>query len=230
MRRLRASWGRLGDRVEPRGDDLAGDEQGTLRALERLEARLISEGRWTAGPATLFGALRLTNNEVLNCRVLAWLLDPMAPHGLGATVLSSLLDYLSPRTDEVLPTTPGGVERAVIDTEVLRDNSRADLVIVGSGWTIIVEAKLGAFEQPAQGQRLAADWPDAVYVFLTRAGAPMRTTGQSEWAPMRWTDMRGLVRAALAAASDPRTAAMATARAAVRDYLIATGTMEHDGL
>jgi hypothetical protein len=202
-------------------------EHSTLRALERLETRLISDGRWAAGPATLFGALRLVNHELANCRVLAWLLDPLAPHGLGTVILRSLLSHLNASAEGTVMPPPLGVERAVIATEEWRDRSRADVVVEAPGWTVVIEAKLGASEQREQGQRLADDWPDAVYVFLTRRGEPMRSTGESTWLPMKWSEMLRLVREALASAGKPTTAEMVTARAAVRDYLIATGARGH---
>jgi hypothetical protein len=198
-----------------------------VRALERLETRLISEGRWAAGPATLFAALKLVNHEIANCRVLAWLLDPLAPHGLGAAVMRSLLAHLNAVAGEPLLPVGSDLGRAVIVTEETRDESRADLVVYGPGWSVVIEAKLSASEQHEQGARLARDWPDSVCVFLTHRGMPMRTAGSSTWLPMTWTAMLGMVRHALEVAAEPTTAASATARAAVRDFLIATRHMEH---
>lgn len=198
-----------------------------LTAMETLEAQLVDEGRWSAGPATLFAALGLVNREVANCRVLGWILDPLAPHGLGTEVLRSLLGLLSARTAESRLQTIGDLARATVVTEEARGSTRADLVVYGAGWSVVIEAKLGAGEQSQQGERLAAEWPDSEYIFLTRSGQPMRTAGDAEWITLSWTELLTLVRDTLAAANAPATAKAVTARAAVRDYLIATRHLEH---
>lgn len=106
--------------------------------------------------------------------------------------------------------------------------ARADLVVYGPGWTIVIEAKIHAPEQREQGRRLADAWSDAVYVFLTRRGGSMRTAGDSPWLAMTWTEMMALVRGALERASAPKTPAMVTGRAGVRDYLVATGHIDEE--
>lgn len=203
------------------------DDRLTLQKLVQLESHLVSEGRWAAGPATLFAVLGLQHQELANCRVLAWLLDPLAPHGLGATALRSLLRHLDHVAEEPPFSNVDGLERTAIVLEEARGRTRADVVLYGPSWTIVIEAKMGATEQPEQGRRLADAWPDAIYVFLTKRGKPMVTTGGSTWIPLTWTTVFSLVGAALRHANPPSTPAAETARAAVRDYLIAAGHMEH---
>lgn len=202
-------------------------EHERLAELRALETRLVAAGRWTAGPATLFDTLRLTGHELANCRVLAWLLDPLAPHGLGVRLLRRFLTHLNEAAgDDRLPTGPS-LARTTVVLEEARIGTRADLVLYGAGWTVVVEAKVAAREQPEQGLRLAREWPDATYVFLTRRGRPMRTAGNQDWIATSWVEVRQMVRITLDEAPPPTTGAAATARAGVRDYLIATGQLEH---
>ena len=202
-------------------------EHTRLEALRGLEERLVADGQWAAGPATMFAALGLTGQELANCRVLGWLLDPLAPHGLGNRILQRFLAHLNALAGEGRLPTESTTARTTIALEDARAGARADVVLYGVGWTVVIEAKLGAGEQPQQGVRLAHEWPDATYVFLTRRGRPMDTAGDHDWIATTWTAIRQLVSETLDEASPPRTGATATARSAIRDYLIATGHLEH---
>jgi hypothetical protein len=227
LRRLRGVFAAMvGAPDGPACDVLEGDRE-ALQTMARVESQLINEGRWAAGPATLFSALRLQHQEIANCRVLGWLLDPLAPHGLGATTLRSLLQHLNSVSQEPLFPNLDGLERTTVVLEEARGRTRADVILYGPGWTIVIEAKMGAAEQPEQGNRLAAKWPDAIYLFLTKRGRLMRTAGEYVWLSLTWTTVLNLVRDALDMAEKPPTPAAGTARAAVRDYLITAGQMEH---
>lgn len=204
--------------------DLTGSR---LRRLEAVQAALVERGLWTSGPSTLYAVLGLTRREVEACRVLGWILDPLAPHGLGTAVLGQLLDWLEEHA-EVESVSRSALADVQVVIEEARRRSRADLVLYGQGWEIVIEAKLAAGEQPDQGHRLAADWPDAHYVFLTPRGLEMVTGRDTVWTPMRWDTINGFVRIALLDAKPPPTPEATTARNAVRDFLIATGYLEHD--
>ena len=198
-----------------------------LRRLESVQAALVERGLWTSGPSTLYAVLGLTRREVESCRVLGWIMDPLAPHGLGTAVLDQLLGWLEEQA-EVASFSRSALAGVQVVTEEARRRSRADLVLYGQGWEIVIEAKLAAAEQPDQGHRLAADWPDAHYVFLTSRGLKMVTGRDTVWTPMRWDTVNSFVRVALLDAKPPPTPEATTARNAVRDYLIATGHLEHD--
>lgn len=54
-----------------------------------------------------------------------------------------------------------------------RGRSRADVVVRGPFWSIVLEVKVDAGEGDGQCQRLFDDWsedPDPRFVFLTRTG------------------------------------------------------------
>lgn len=197
---------------------------GAVRGLEALQATLTKQGRWVAGPATLYGVLGLTGRELERCRVLQWALDPLGAHALGIHVLERFLRDVG-FDHEVLQAAELG--RTEVLLEQVRSNSRADLVLVGDGWTVVIEAKVHAGEQPQQGVRVETDWPDATYVFLTTQGGRMQSSGSATWQRMRWSVVHDCIAEALSDAGPAPTAAAATARAGLRDYLIAVRHLEH---
>ena len=197
---------------------------GAVRSLEALQSTLVERGRWVAGPATLYGVLGLTGRELERCRVLQWALDPLGAHALGVRVLERFLGAAG-FDQQVLRAAELG--RTEVLLEQVRSNSRADLVLVGDGWTVVVEAKVHAGEQPQQGLRLETDWPDATYVFLTTHGRHMQSSGSATWQRMRWSVVHDCIAEALSDAGPAPTAAAATARAGLRDYLIAVRHLEH---
>lgn len=200
---------------------------GAVRALEALQATLTEQGRWVAGPATLYGVLGLTGRELERCRVLQWALDPLGAHALGIRVLERFLPAVGFDQDVLQAAELGRTE---VLLEQVRTNSRADLVLVGEGWTVVIEAKVHAGEQPQQGVRLETDWPDATYVFLTSQGSHMQSSGPATWQRLRWAAVHDCITEALRNAGPAPTIAAATARAGLRDYLIAVRHLEHHDL
>lgn len=98
--------------------------------------------------------LDLQHSEVHHCRVLRWLLDPLAHHRLGAPFMRALSTHLDLHLARP--------ERARVDAEVPHARSRADVVIreAGGSWTVVIEAKINAAEENLQAARLECDWPE----------------------------------------------------------------------
>jgi hypothetical protein len=148
------------------------------------QRQMMDRGQWTHGPVTLLEVLDLQHSEVHHCRVLRWLLDPLAHHGLGAAFMRAL----STRLDLHLACP----ERARVDAEVPHARSRADVVIrdADNSWTVVIEAKINAAEGNLQAARLERDWPEpAKLVFLTRRGGcvPLTAAGPERWQALSWT-------------------------------------------
>jgi hypothetical protein len=101
-----------------------------VRHLAAVERRLRQAGRWVSGPSSLFEVLQATFDEVRNCRVVRWLLDPLAPHGLGAETLRRFLGDLS-ASEGMAQQVFDSPEDAVLVVEESRADTRADLVIYG---------------------------------------------------------------------------------------------------
>ena len=118
-----------------------------FHAMESEQRDLRAAGLWRTGGRTLLRALGVHHSEVLMCRGLAWLLTPDGWHGLGIRVLCGLLARLDLPDD--------GAERAVVVTEEVRGDTRADIVVRFSTTTLLIEAKIFAGEQEQQAYRLA---------------------------------------------------------------------------
>lgn len=195
----------------------------TLRwrhALEEMtarEAELKRQGLWTRGPADLMSILRLGRDEVRNCRVLGWLFDPLAPHGFGTRFLEFFLADLSANG---APTREWSEPESVrIELEEDRLDRRADIVLYGEAWTVLIEAKIDAAESPGQGRDLAARWAEEepVLVFLTPRGRKMITEDPTvPWLTYSWRDVARLLERALHETSG---APAAPGRGAAVEYL-----------
>lgn len=191
-----------------------------LRAMRSVQDKLKASGRWRGGPRTLLAAIGTQDRELALTAGLAWLLRPDGHHGLGTAMLAGLLARLGVegRIDSVriiLEETRGDDEASGLERK-----TRADLVIYGSGWTIICEAKTYAPEQDRQLDRLYHHWQREAapkFVFLTRgAREPVSaTSSRAHWQQVTWREVAQLARAVAAESRKPA--------AGVHDY---TETLE----
>ncbi len=220
LRVLMSTWRNLPD---PDADLVSAS---TMRSLMATEADLRRRGLWTTGPSSLLEVLGIEGDEVRNCRVARWLLDPLAWHGLGAEILGSVLHDLvrSEAEDGRALEFPSHAD-ATVEVEVTRGDTRADIVVYGPGesWTVVFEAKVWSGEGPNQGAALARHWPEATLVFLTRMGQAMASAGESRWIPYRWADLLDHATVALTTQPSGDHASQSAARLAVSDYLNGTG-------
>ncbi|HEX8094694.1 PD-(D/E)XK nuclease family protein [Jatrophihabitans sp.] len=179
-----------------------------LRQMRSTQQELVAAGRWRGGPRTLLAAIDVQYRELAMTAALAWLLRPDGHHGLGTGVLAGLLTRLG---------IGGSVDgRVRITVEELRTETRADLVVYGSDWTIVVEAKTYAPEQERQLDRLYLRWKDEAapsFVFLTRGARDPRSAHEShaQWRGLTWREVATLIRNAAATRSG--------ISAGVHDYL-----------
>jgi hypothetical protein len=183
--------------------------------MAAAQARVVAEGAWTAGPSTLMGVLDLARAEVQNCRVLRWLLDPLARHGFGAALVADLAGHLGASLPEP------ALARA--NAEMSRAISRADVVIEGlaGGRVIVVEAKIDAPEGDRQAHRLEEDWPEATHlVFLTTQGTriPSTATDIERWQPLSWGWLADRVTELLETTRTPLDGRAIDARRAASDW------------
>ncbi|MGY1618177.1 PD-(D/E)XK nuclease family protein [Geodermatophilus sp. SYSU D00691] len=163
-----------------------------LGRLQATQRELVRTGRWRAGPRTLLAALDQQNRELAMTAGLAWLLRPDGHHGLGPAVLDGLLDYLEADGSGA----HSGV-RVVLEEQ--REETRADLVVYGPSWTIVVEAKTFAVEQERQLDRLHAHWsdePTPCFVFLTRGERLPLTAvaSRAAWRGLTWRKVAEIAR------------------------------------
>ena len=188
-----------------------------LEQMQVTHRDLVQSGRWRGGPRTLLAALDLQYRELAMTAGLAWLLRPDGHHGLGPAVLDRLLDHLG----IVGVGTEAGV-RVVLEEH--RVETRADLVIYGSDWTIVVEAKTFAVEQDRQLDRLYAHWQNELapcFVFLTR-GQRLPTTAvdsRGQWRALTWEQVADIARVA--------ATSMTGAAPGVHDYIATLEAYHH---
>ena len=111
---------------------------------DQLELR--DRGQWYSGPSDLLSVIGQSRRETFHCALLAWLMEPGAPHGLGTRYLV-----------EVLKSCFSGVnwdaeslEGTATECEVVRPNSRADIVLWLGDWTVVFEAKVDHVERSRQ--------------------------------------------------------------------------------
>lgn len=188
-----------------------------IRTMRARRDELVAAGLWRGGPRTLLAATGAAYQEQTLTAGLAWLLRPDGHHGLGFAVLDRLVRELGITR---AATVRGGVR---VETEDQRAETKADLVVYGDDWTIVVEAKTFAAEQPEQLDRLHRRWrhdPAPRFVFLTRGARRPRTARESAglWRPLTWREVAVIVREA---------EAVAGGSPGVRDYL-ATLEIYHD--
>ncbi|MFJ5608112.1 PD-(D/E)XK nuclease family protein [Streptomyces sp. NPDC093221] len=176
---------------------------------------LAVKGLWLPGPATTLEVLGQSEVEIHHERLIAWLLDPLAPHYLGPTVLRALLQRFlaadSPSTDELIG--------ARVRTQAVAASSRPDIVVTMPKHTLVIELKINSPEGEGQTTRQAddhANMPHPVLVFLTRR---CQQPTDRRFEPLGLTDFATDLRQCLESAPKPRTPTAAKGRAVAHDYL-----------
>lgn len=179
---------------------------------------LVARGLWVSGHADFLGVIHRQRDELAHSRLLAWLLTPTARHGLGSALLSRLLEYCRES-----PTLTPPFVRAVT-CEYTRNTRRADIIVWGDDFTLVIENKVDADEQPDQCDDLYANFknePGSTFVFLTPHGGVPRTATTSEayraFVPIAWSEVREMIEDAMtgSAPRNPRSAL-----AVVQNYVV----------
>lgn len=160
--------------------------QSRFATIKAEHDRLRRQRRWIRGPADLMSVCGFHRKELAHGSALRWLCDPIGSHGLGGLFLSGLLAATGGPLEVSGDTTAR--------TEISRELSRADVVVYGSQWTLIMELKIDAAESETQCQRLFDDWrtePGARWVFVTLSGRTPTTTTTVQaaraWQSLPWS-------------------------------------------
>jgi hypothetical protein len=150
----------------------------------------------------------LKRDEVRNCAVLAWILNPKGSHGLGSAPLSALLNKLSSHFDADFPEHTG--KYCFVRAESNPDGqltNRVDIEIDCENFYLLIEVKIDATEGPWQLERygdissiLAGSRPWAI-VFLTPEGRPATSAGKHEGmvVPISWRTLSKTIQKTLSA-------------------------------
>lgn len=195
---------------------------GWRRAISDMQSqqdRLVANGRWVTGPSDFLAIIDLARHENTHSRVLKWLLTPTARHGLGCSLAERLVEHCA----GTLPRKPLSVKEVTFSE--WRHGREADLVVWGEGFTLIIENKVDAGEQPDQADDLYANFKTEtapLFLFLTPDGrAPHTATNpdaQRAFRRISWPSVRTMIEAALA--ESPSASSSATGVAVVENYLL----------
>lgn len=224
-RRLLAGWRGDMTAMEREWRDIAARRTTTLVAgwneamaeMRREQERLVSEGRWMTGPSDFFGILGLARRENPHSRMLKWLLTPTARHGLG----SGLLERVVRRCRNEPVSAPINVRKVAFS--VWRNDREADLVVWARDFTLVIENKVDASEQPNQCDDLYCHFEDEkapLFLFLTPDGrkpvTATRPCARRAFQTLAWSDIASMLEDAL---TDSPVAAVGDAADIARNYL-----------
>jgi hypothetical protein len=199
------------DRTSP-----PGHYWGVLTAeLDNLRAG----GRWLPGPATILEVIERSGVEADHERLIAWLLNPLAPHNLGPAVLEATLRRIRACPDDVGASAGEELSRIRVQRQVVRAKSRPDIVVEAPQYTLVIELKINSQEGDGQTGRQAddyADVPGVIHVFLTLRD---RRPRDSRFLQLLLRDFAVDLRCVIDRAPEPASAVAARGRAVAADYL-----------
>jgi hypothetical protein len=182
------------------------------------EAQLRDTGRWIHGRSDYLGVLGRERDELSHSRMIAWLLDPCARHGLGSRVLAGLVSAVF--GSFAVP----GLARAISRCEEPLVDGRLDIVVRAPGLHLVIENKVDASEDGQcqyYSEHLAAD---ALCVLLSPDGRMPadklladygRPVVVNRFKPLRYSEFADILRAALKS-----TPTAADGRRIAEDYLL----------
>jgi len=172
LQELSQEWRRV--RPDPESIVSVVSWQRTMRELRQRQQVLASDGRWTRGPTSVLAIIGKERRETYHSAMIAWLMDPLAPHGFGMAFLNRLLHTAG------VPNEPAAwpAGRLHVQCEVVAATSRADIVLTAPDRSVIIENKVDAVEGEEQCNRLYQDfstYPDPSFIFLSPTGHPPQT-------------------------------------------------------
>ncbi len=215
IRSMEGEWGKISQRQTT---SLLADWREAMSEMRHQHDRLVSDGLWVSGPSDFLDIIDLARHENTHSRMLEWLLRPTSRHGLGCGLVRRLVKHCR---GEPVPA-PMAVRRVVFSHR--RNNREADLVVWGQSFTLIIENKVDALEQPDQCDDLYENYKNEIaplFLFLTPNGSQPHTAttsgAQSAFKTLSWPKLRAMLEAALTE-SRPATA-VADAVDVVGNYL-----------
>ena len=166
IRAMEREWGEISVR---RTRALLADWRGAMSEMGRQHDRLVSDGQWVTGPSDFLDIIRRARDENTHSLMLAWLLNPTGRHGLGCALVRRLVEHCKGE-----PVRASLAVRTVTFSE-WRNDREADLVVRGEDFTLVIENKVDAPEQPHQCDDLFSNFKNEsapLFLFLTPDGRP----------------------------------------------------------
>ena len=190
---MERQWRRISRR---RTEALLTEWSAAQSAMRREHDRLLAEGLWLTGPSDFLAIIGLDRHENTHSRILKWLLSPTGRHGLGSALVTRLLDHCT------LKPVPAPLPVRTVNFSQWRNGREADLVVWGEDFTLVIENKVDAIEQPHQCDDLYANFKNEnapSFLFLTPDGRkPLTATtpeAQRAFRTLSWPKVRALIEA-----------------------------------
>lgn len=182
--RWRAPQGLVFDRLLERWLELVEhEEQSTQtrwnRQLQRMseqQARERLSGCWFDGPRDVLSILDCSRSEAVHRRFLGWLLDPLAPHRLGARFLQRILGRVGPEQHYPYPLLLGARVRCAEQHRQIR----ADIVVRAPELCLVLLLKIDGREEHALCDLVHEAYAGeggARFVFVTPGGRYPHSAG-----------------------------------------------------
>ena len=191
--------------------------RGAMSEMRRQHDRLVSDGLWVTGPSDFLAIIDQARAENTHSRMLQWLLKPTGRHGLGCGLVRRLVEHCTGK-----PATAFLTVREVAFSQ-WRNDREADLVVWGEDFTLVIENKVDATEQPRQCDDLYANFKNEKaprFLFVTPDGRKPRTAttpgALRAFRTLSWPEVRTMIVTAL---NESRPSADAVAVNVVRNYL-----------
>ena len=215
IRTMEHVWGEIATR---RTKTLISEWHEAMAEMRCQQDRLVSDGLWLTGPSDFLDIVGLARHENTHSRMLAWLLMPTARHGLGWRLVGRLVEHCTGETASA----PLAVQRVAFSE--WRNDREADVVVWGRNFTLVIENKVDASEQPSQCDDLFENFKnenEPLFLFLTPDGRKPHTAttqrSQRAFRTLSWPEVRAMLETALNE-SRPKTG-IAPAVEVVRNYL-----------
>lgn len=168
----------------------------TLSIMLQEQDDLVKRGRWIRGPTDLLSIINRSRREVSHSAFIAWLLNPTSSHGFGYDIIKK---FIITADNSITADVLDDYHVTRIETEVSRDPRRADIVVFGNKFNIVIENKIDADESLDQCEdlyNLFSGEKDTLFVFLSpqkRAPLLASHTVQSQYRLVSYRDLQRII-------------------------------------
>ena len=192
---MEREWGEISGR---RTRALLADWRGAMSEMRHQHDCLVCDRLWVTGPSDFLDIIGLARHENTHSRMLKWLLNPTGRHGLGCALVRRLVEYCDVKL------VPAHLAVRKVTFSQWRNDREADLVVWSKDFTLVIENKVDAPEQPRQCDDLYANFKTEnapLFLFLTPDGRPPRTAtapcAQRSFKTLSWPQVRAMIETAL---------------------------------
>ena len=195
LRAMEREWGEVSVRWTRA---LLADWRGAMSEMRCQHDRLVSDGQWVAGPSDFLKIIRRARDENTHSLMLAWLLNPTGRHGLGCALVRGMAEH------STVEPVPASLAVRTVTFSEWRNDREADLVVRGDDFTLVIENKVDALEQPRQCDDLYSNYKNEcapLFLFLTPDGRKPCTattpSAQRAFKTISWPEVRAMIETAL---------------------------------